>query len=143
MKLEDLLSDSRFTTPEKRAENDDALVEILSRAFQEKPAADWVTLLREAAVPVAPSHTLGDVVRDRHCEETGIFYDHEHPEVGPVRLLGVNPRFSEMSGIIRRPAPLLGEHTEAVLRELGYTQTRIAELRAKGVVFTPKDRKGE
>ncbi len=129
-----LLSDSRFETAEKRDENDESLVEIISAAFQGKSAAEWLELLREADVPAALGQTADEVLRDPHCLETGVFYDEEHPPFGKVRMLGVIPRFSEITGIIRRASPLLGEHTEEVLAEMDYTEEQITVLKANGIV---------
>jgi len=85
--------------------------------------------------------TVDEVLRDSHCLDTEVFDDEEHPQFGRVRLLGVGPRFSEMSGVIRRPAPLLGEHTEELLRELCYSGEQIAELKTNRIVYSAKELK--
>jgi formyl-CoA transferase len=56
-----------------------------------------------------------------------------------VRQFGIGPRFSDMSGVIRRTAPLLGQHTEEVLQELGYSREQILDLKNKKIVFTPDE----
>lgn len=58
----------------------------------------------------------------------------EHPRAGTVRMLGFPVTFSRGSGVFRRPAPLLGEHTEEILRETGYGPEEIARLRARGAI---------
>ncbi|MFC1977226.1 CaiB/BaiF CoA transferase family protein [Chloroflexota bacterium] len=135
---EELLSDLRFQTPEKRAENDEGLAEILAAAFADKPAADWVQVLRAEEVPVVPSRTGTEVLNDPYLLATGVLEEQTHPEHGWVKLLGVVPRFSGMSGVIRRPAPLLGEHTEEVLRELAFAEEQITELKTRRVTYYPK-----
>ena len=138
MGLETLPSDPRFETPERRAENDGALVEILSAAFQSKPAADWIAALRQAEVPAAPAQTLQEILRDPHCQVNNIFDDKEHPQFGRVRVLGIGPRFSEMSGVIKRAAPVLGQHTHEVLDELAYNEQQTAQLEANKVIFSAR-----
>lgn len=132
---ETLLSDPRFVTEEKRQENDKALVEILSRAFQGKSSSEWIAALSQANVLSALGQSAEDVLQDRHCDENDYFATVQDLEFGPVRLPGVGPQFSDMSGIIRRPAPLLGQHTEEVLAELGYAKEKIDELKEERIVF--------
>ena len=118
MGLEYLLSDTRFKTPENRVVNDGALVEILNAAFRTRSSTHWIAALRQADVPVAPGRTVGEVLGDPQFLQSEVFDFEQHPEYGEVQLVGVTPGFSGMSGIIRRPAPLLGEHTEEILLEL-------------------------
>ena len=136
MDLENLLSDTRFKTPENRAENDGALVEILSDAFRTRPSAHWIAALRQADVPVALGQTVGEVIDDPHFLQSEVFDFGQHSEYGEVQVVGVTPRFSEMSGIIRRPAPLLGEHTKEILIELDYAKNDIAELISNKIAFS-------
>lgn len=136
--LEKLLPDPRFESPEKRAENDAELTEILSESFFTTPGAQWVKILLDAGVPAALSRNLEDLLEDPHCLQTNMFVYQDHPQWGLCQILGVTPRFSEMEGVVRRPSPLLGEHTDEVLAELGYTEEQISEFKAKKVVFQSK-----
>jgi formyl-CoA transferase len=137
---DELLSDHRFSTPEKRQDNGQALSEILSEVFRGKAATQWVSLLQGAGVPTALSRTFEELLDDRHCRETGMFYEDAHPEHGWVKQLGVMTRFSAMSGIIRRPAPTLGQHTAEVLVELGFTEDEITEFESRRVVRASEGR---
>jgi formyl-CoA transferase len=139
MGLERLLSDPRFETSERRAENNAALVEILSMGFRAKSSGEWLAALPEADVPAALGQTALEVMEDPHCQENRLFDERDHPELGPVRQFGIGPRFSDISGIIRRTAPLLGQHTEEVLQELGFTAEQIIDLKNKRIVFTPDE----
>jgi crotonobetainyl-CoA:carnitine CoA-transferase CaiB-like acyl-CoA transferase len=76
-----------------------------------------------------------ELLEDPHCLENGFFEESEHPLLGLVKHHGVTPRFSDMSGIIRRTGPLLGQHTEDVLSELGYSKEEIKNLIKNRVAF--------
>jgi CoA:oxalate CoA-transferase len=75
------------------------------------------------------------VFEDPHTQAREMEVTLEHPVEGPIRMLGIPVKLSETPGAIRRPAPLLGEHTDEVLREvLGYDDERTAALRASGAL---------
>jgi crotonobetainyl-CoA:carnitine CoA-transferase CaiB-like acyl-CoA transferase len=132
---EDLLSEPRFKTPEKRAENDKALTGLLIKIFVEKPVKYWLNVLSQAGVPVSLGLVNEELLEDPHCRENGFFEERDHPLLGWVRHHGVTPRFSDMTGIIRRTSPLLGQHTAEVLAELGYTQEEIDRLVENKIAF--------
>jgi crotonobetainyl-CoA:carnitine CoA-transferase CaiB-like acyl-CoA transferase len=135
MGLEDLLSDLRFATAEKRTENDGILSGFLIKAFSEKPASLWLEVLSKADIPVSLGLMNEEFLENRHCLENGFFEDRDHPLLGWVRHHGITPRFSDMTGIIRRTGPLLGQHTAEVLTELGYSQEEIDQLVNDKVAF--------
>lgn len=137
IKHEELLSDPRFQTREMRAKNDETLAEILAATFIEKPTADWIRLLQFEGLPAVLSRTGTEMINDPYLLASRILEEQTHPEHGWVKLLGVVPRFSNMSGVIRRPAPLLGEHTDEVLRDLAFTEERVIELKTRRVVYCP------
>jgi formyl-CoA transferase len=139
MGLNHLLTDPRFSTPYKRAENDHALAKLLAGAFEAKPAEHWLEILTQAGVPVSLGQVNEELFEDPHCLAIGLFEDREHPLLGRVRHHGVTPRFSDMSGIIRRTGPLLGQHTAEVLAELGYTEAEIDRLVKEKVAFLTEE----
>lgn len=136
---EDLQTDPRFTTPPKRAENDGALAEFLTKVFAEKPAEYWLEVLSRAGVPASLGQINEELLEDPHCLENGFFEDRDHPLLGWVRHHGITPRFSDMTGIIRRTGPLLGQHTAEVLAELGYTPEEIDQLVKDKVAFLQEE----
>lgn len=140
MDLSHLPTDPRFETTEARLENDDALIEILGRAFKTRTLEEWMAILPQADLPVAPGRVYAERLVDVHMQENHMFDEREHPEFGSVKQVGLMPRFSEISGIIRRHAPLYGQHTKEVLLELDYTPSQISEFVKKGVAYlTPED----
>jgi crotonobetainyl-CoA:carnitine CoA-transferase CaiB-like acyl-CoA transferase len=87
-----------------------------------------VRILRDAGVPVGPINDYRRVFEDPHTHAREMVVEMEHPVEGTVRGLGIPVKLSETPGRIRRAAPLLGEHTAEVLRELGYADAEIADL---------------
>jgi len=82
----------------------------------------------------APLYTMEDLLTDPVLRERGFFIEVEHPHLGRFTMPGRPFLMSETPWTLRRRAPLLGEHTEEVLREIGYSAEHIAELRRSGVV---------
>ena len=78
--------------------------------------------------------SVGEVLRDPQIRATGMVQEQVHPKAGPIRVLGVAVKLSETPGRVRTAAPLLGEHTDEVLRELGIEESRLEALRANAVI---------
>jgi len=132
--MPELIDDPRFATPAARRRHDKALTAIMESSFLTTVANAWIGVLQAAGVP-AVACTGGDAIfDDPHCEAIGVFIKQQDPLFGNVKLLGVTPQLSETPGRVPRPSPLLGQHTEEVLRELGYSQAEIDELKAKRLV---------
>ncbi|MBI2292862.1 MAG: CoA transferase [Betaproteobacteria bacterium] len=135
--LEDpgLAGDSRFATNSLRVENRAALVPRLERIFRTRTVADWLERLRTAEVPAAPVNNLDGAFGEPPVAEREMIVEYDHPDVGKVRLPGNPIKMSDVTGTISRPAPRLGEHTDAVLsRLLSLTADQIASLRQQGAI---------
>jgi len=124
----DLVDDPRFAANPDRMANRPALVAELESALARRDTADWVAALQEAGVPAGPINDYGQVFADPHTQAREMMVEMEHPVEGTVRGLGIPVKLSETPGAIRRAAPLLGEHTGEILRELGYPDRQIADL---------------
>ena len=107
-----------------------ALAAELEAALADRSTDEWVEALLEAGVPAGPIHDYRDVFEDPHTLAREMMVELEHPVEGTVRALGIPVKLSATPGRVRRPAPLLGEHTEEVLREAGVDD---AALQALGV----------
>ena len=127
---DELVSDPRFATNEARMEHRPALAAELEAALADRSTAEWVGALLEAGVPAGPIHDYREVFEDPHTLAREMMVELEHPVEGTVRALGIPVKLSATPGRVRRPAPLLGEHTEEVLREAGVDD---AALQALGV----------
>jgi crotonobetainyl-CoA:carnitine CoA-transferase CaiB-like acyl-CoA transferase len=131
----DLGSDPRFASNESRVRNRTAIVAELARVFTTRSTGDWIALLEMADIPCAPVHDLDTAYAELRETSPDMVHSIAHPALGSLTQLGVPFRFSNCGGDIRRPPPMLGEHTEEVLQEiLGRKTEDIAALRQRKVV---------
>jgi len=131
--VDQLLDDPRFAQNRDRMAHRAELVAELEAALASGPTALWVDLLLAAGVPAGPVQDHAGAVADPQTVARGLVTTVEHPLDGRVPVLGVPVRLAGTPGSVRRPAPLLGEHTGDVLRELGLSQSQIDLLRARGL----------
>jgi len=130
-----LADEPRFATNALRVENRAVLVPHLERIFRTRTAADWLERLRAAEVPAAPVNNLDGAFAEPPVAEREMIVEYDHPDVGKVRLPGNPIKMSGVSGTISKPAPRLGEHTDAVLsRLLNLAADQLASLRQQGVI---------
>ncbi|MGH3504040.1 MAG: CaiB/BaiF CoA transferase family protein [Nocardioidaceae bacterium] len=129
----DLRDDSRFVDRQARIAHYVELEAILADCFRGAPRADWLRRLEAADVPAGPINRLDEVFADPGVAELGLVHDVQHPRAGSTRVLGgaVDVEGHDESAT---PPPLLGEHTEQVLRELGHDQAAIERLRRDEVI---------
>jgi len=132
--LEELLADPRFADNPTRVAHRRDLVPLLERRIGELTKADVVRRLREANVPVGPINALDEVFADPVIRHLGLIAEVDHPTAGRVRAPGIPVRLSGTPPSVRRHPPLLGEHTDEVLADLGYGADDIAALRKDGAI---------
>ena len=131
----ELGSDARFATLTARKENEAALEEIVTAWTQEISAAEATQNLQQVGIPAYPSLDAIDMVNSPHVGARDYFVELEHPEVGTRRHMGIPWTMSRTPCEVRRPAPCLGQDTDAVLAEIvGLSQDEIAALRAKDIL---------
>ena len=132
--LEELLDDPRFADNPTRVAHRKELVAPIERRIAELSKAEVVRRLREANVPVGPINSLDEVFADPVIRHLGLIAEVDHPTAGRVRAPGIPVRLSGTPPSVRRHPPLLGEHTDEVLKELGYSTDEITTLRREGAV---------
>ena len=129
----DLLDDPRFATRNDRWKHHYDAVPILQAEFEKEPRAHWLEALDAAGVPNAPIYRIEEVLDDPQVREMGLPREIRHPKMGPSNLIGNAVRLSDTPARFHRAAPLLGEDTDDILRELGYDEEALARLRDLGV----------
>lgn len=133
----DLTDDPRFAENHYRVENRAALMPQLEEAFATKPGGEWLRILEEAGVPVGPVRTVEDLFEDDHVLELGTILETEHPTAGRIKTMGSALHLHGTPVRARGAPPLLGQHTDEILRGLGYDDDRIAALRDLGALGGP------
>jgi crotonobetainyl-CoA:carnitine CoA-transferase CaiB-like acyl-CoA transferase len=134
-KCQHLATDERFATNGKRVENRAELTALLNDIFRERTTHEWTGALEAAGVPNGPINTLEEVFREPQAMARGLKIEILHPLAGKVALIRSPMRFSDTQVEHDVPPPMLGEHTEEILRGmLGRSDAEIAKLRADGAV---------
>lgn len=132
--LEEWVDHPELATNALRVRNLMKTAEVVQSRMRTKTVAEWMTLLREAGIPCSPIHTLGEALAHPQVASRGLLVQSEHPVLGPLQNLGMPVRFQNADRNASRPPPLLGEHTEEILRDAGYDEERIAQLREAAVI---------
>jgi crotonobetainyl-CoA:carnitine CoA-transferase CaiB-like acyl-CoA transferase len=128
----EMLADERFRTNSARVAHRDLVDEAVGGWFAGKTRDAALAHMRAAGVTVGPVYDIADAVVDRHFRERPVIVEVEDAELGSLPMHDIVPRLSATPGAWRRPAPALGEHTDAVLAEAGLDADAIARLRAEG-----------
>jgi crotonobetainyl-CoA:carnitine CoA-transferase CaiB-like acyl-CoA transferase len=105
------------------------IFEALRAKFKEKTRDAWFEELRTRDICIGPIYALDEVFEDPHAQARNMVVEIDHPEYGKVKQVGVGPKFSDTPGSVRTTGPARGAHTADLLREVGYTDAQIEEMR--------------
>jgi crotonobetainyl-CoA:carnitine CoA-transferase CaiB-like acyl-CoA transferase len=131
----ELAADPRFARNQDRVRHRATLVPLLEDILRARPKQEWLAALEAAKVPCGAINNLAEVFADPHVQERGMVNAWEHPLAEGLRLVASPLKLSATPVRTERPPPLLGQHTEEVLRELlGWDEQRIAVMRGKEVI---------
>jgi crotonobetainyl-CoA:carnitine CoA-transferase CaiB-like acyl-CoA transferase len=131
---EHLFTDPRYATAKARLENRDALNAEIEAITVGKTSAEWIEALNQAGVPSGPIYKMNEVFADPQVNHLNITRKVPHQVLGEVEVIGQPIELSRTPWSVRTATPEAGEHTDAVLRELGYSSAEIAALHAGKVV---------
>jgi CoA:oxalate CoA-transferase len=131
----DLIEDPRFKTNPLRSNHVKELIPILTGEFSKKTTREWSILFEDADLPYTPIHNIREICEDPHIQHRNMLVEIDQPGVGKMRIAGSPIHLSETPGEVYAPAPLLGQHSEEVLRSiLSYAQEEIDQLKQEGII---------
>ena len=130
----EMIDDPRFCTNSDRVKHRTLVDEVVGAWFATKTREEALRIMREASVTVGPVYSIADAMGDAHFRERGIIVDVEDAELGKLPMHNILPRLSATPGVWQKPAPGLGEHTDVILKDAGFSSDDIAKLRKDGAV---------
>ena len=106
----------------------------MAKATRQRTTAEWVEICASLDIPATPIYAIDDLPDHPHAQAVGLFQRAEHPSEGSIRYVNPPTKFAATPATVRLPAPLLGQHTEEILREAGYGEQEIAAFEAGRIV---------
>jgi crotonobetainyl-CoA:carnitine CoA-transferase CaiB-like acyl-CoA transferase len=122
---------------QKRNANIAEIYRVMAQITRERTTAEWLEFCEAADIPATPIAGLDDLPSNPHLIAVGMFKTMRHPSEGEITYVRPSTKFAASPASVRLPAPLLGEHSAQILKELGYADGEIAALTATGVVIQP------
>jgi crotonobetainyl-CoA:carnitine CoA-transferase CaiB-like acyl-CoA transferase len=137
----ELGKDPRFANNAERMRNLSALTAALTPLFQRRTVVEWLHRLEERGVPAGPVLDIAQMHADPQALAREMIVETTHPAAGKVKAIGLPIKFSETPGGVRSPAPVMGQHTQDVLREHGFSDAEIEQMAESGAIQTPASTK--
>ncbi len=135
--IEYLLNDPRYDSQENRVERREELYPVLDEAFSKKTRAEWQKIFREAGMRVDPALDHAELAAHPQFSSLDMIVELDHPVRGKIKMLRPPIKLRKMTEITPLPPPLIGQHSEEILKEIGYSQVEIDEFINQGIIRTP------
>ncbi len=132
--MAELATDPRFATNGARVEHRDELRPLIADQLLDRTSEEWLARLHDADVPAGPINDVAAAFAQPQAQARDMTATVEHPRLGPIRQVGIPFKLTSTPASIRSAPPMLGEHADEILSELGFDADAIARLRAEGVV---------
>jgi len=132
--IPEFVDDERFSDGIRRYQNSVALVDLVAPRLHTRTTAEWMEAFVRLDILAAPVQTYDDILHDPQARENGYIVSVDDPNRGPVTIVGCPIQLSETPATVKAVAPELGQHTEEVLSQAGYTWEQIRDLSAKAIV---------
>lgn len=132
----DLINDARFASNAARVQHRGELAAVLGEIFKQATTSQWLARLEAADILCGPLLSYPDLIAHAQVAASGMIVPVVHPQAGVQRVAGIPHRLTTTPASVRLPPPLVGEHTEEVLRESGFSVAEVAQLIEQGVVGT-------
>jgi formyl-CoA transferase len=133
--LPELTERPEYRENSSRVKHRQQLAKDIEVVTSTRPREHWLALLEEAGVPCGPINNYAEVFADPHVQARGLAQEMDHPVGGRIKVLGPAVKMSETPAQLARRAPLYGEHTAEILREIGYAENQIQELASSGAII--------
>ena len=132
--LERVMDDPKFATNAKRVENREEIVKIIGDLVATRDGEEWLKILTDAGIPCGPIYTVDKIFTDPQVLHRQMLKELDHPKAGKVRVTGIPVKLSDTPGKVKTAPPVLGQHTQEILNELGYSDHDVEKLRQEKLV---------
>jgi CoA:oxalate CoA-transferase len=132
--MSEMIDDSRFNTMLARVNNKDSLREIMETRLSQRTSDEWIETLNGGGVACGPIYSIDQVFNDEHVLQREMLLQSVHSVAGKIDMIGFPVKMSRTPCEIALPPPVLGEHTDEILKEMNYTEDQIAEFRQNGII---------